>query len=393
MPCVASPAPLAPTFYPRTTTVLFCSSPQLHKIKAVYPEAKLILRLRTDDSKSVCQLSNKYGANIEDVPRLLDTARTLGLNVVGISYHVGSGCSDISSYAAALKTARTAFDMAATKGFAFTLLDIGGGFPGSGSDTSLKPGFATAGTPSANSFADIASVIRSGLATMFPATSGVRVIAEPGRFFVEGAFALCASVIARRSTVVPADSSASTAFLTGSMTDMDIDLARAVGARKFSTREVEHTRYYINDSVYGSFNCVMYDHASVKPTPLPTAVIGKPLPDFRRHLATAECAPDVFPVDVAGPVCDSSIWGQTCDGIDLVVKNVPMPPLAIGDWMCFENMGAYTLAAGGTFNGFTQPQVFYVDDDGEKEDETALTQDELLERFRRRANDPTAMLP
>jgi len=372
---------------------VFDNEDELYKVKAEFPDAHLILRLRTDDSKSVCQLSNKYGANLEDVPRLLDTAASLGLNVVGISYHVGSGCADISSYGAALQTARVAFDIAASKGMRLSLLDIGGGFPGCGSDTSLNasPMAKAVEGGSPNSFVDIASVIRSNLARLFPEGSGVRVIAEPGRFFVEGAFALCASIISRRTTQLTPELVGATSdiLLPGSLVDLERGVPSA-GARHFSTGSsplVDHTRYYINDSVYGSFNCIMYDHARVKPTPLPTSVIGLPLPEFREHLKESVCSADEVPppsvaAAASGPLADSSIWGQTCDGIDLVVKHIPLPQMNIGDWMCFENMGAYTMAAGGTFNGFQQPSVFYVDDDSDEE----AGHVDLLERFRRRAN-------
>ena len=31
-----------------------------------------------------------------------------------------------------------------------------------------------------------------------------------------------------------------------------------------------------------------------------------------------------------------------------------------GDWVYFDNMGAYTLAAASAFNGFTKPRIHYV---------------------------------
>ena len=34
--------------------------------------------------------------------------------------------------------------------------------------------------------------------------------------------------------------------------------------------------------------------------------------------------------------------------------------MEIGDWMYFENMGAYTLAAASTFNGFMRPRIHYI---------------------------------
>lgn len=50
--------------------------------------------------------------------------------MVGISFHVGSGCMDPPIYSKAIKTARKLFDYAEKVGFDFKLLDIGGGFPG-----------------------------------------------------------------------------------------------------------------------------------------------------------------------------------------------------------------------------------------------------------------------
>jgi len=44
-------------------------------------------------------------------------------------------------------------------------------------------------------------VLRPALDTYFPATMGVRIIAEPGRYFVASAFTLVVNVIARRDVV------------------------------------------------------------------------------------------------------------------------------------------------------------------------------------------------
>ena len=46
------------------------------------------------------------------------------------SFHVGSGCEDAFTYSKALHDARNLFDYAKSVGYNFTLLDIGGGFPG-----------------------------------------------------------------------------------------------------------------------------------------------------------------------------------------------------------------------------------------------------------------------
>jgi len=57
---------------------------------------------------------------------------------------------------------------------------------------------------------------------------------------------------------------------------------------------------------------------------------------------------------------NSTFFGPTCDSIDLICKDVEMPELEVGDWLYFLNMGAYTRAAGSTFNGFALPKVFYI---------------------------------
>ena len=51
----------------------------------------------------------------------------------------------------------------------------------------------------------ICDVLRPALDTYFPESSGVRIISEPGRFFVASAFTLAVNVIAKRA--VPRDNS------------------------------------------------------------------------------------------------------------------------------------------------------------------------------------------
>ena len=49
-----------------------------------------------------------------------------------------------------------------------------------------------------------------------------------------------------------------------------------------------------------------------------------------------------------------SLWGPTCDGIDKITdKAVFHELLDIGDWLYFEEMGAYTKCSATRFNGFT----------------------------------------
>ena len=54
------------------------------------------------------------------------------------------------------------------------------------------------------------------------------------------------------------------------------------------------------------------------------------------------------------------MWGPTCDGLDCVLPQVSLPDLSPGAWLYFPNMGAYTMAAGSTFNGMPRPRVHHI---------------------------------
>lgn len=135
----------------------------------------------------------------------------------------------------------------------------------------------------------------------------VRVISEPGRFYVSSAFTLACNIHSIRKVTEEDDQ-----------------------GKPFES----HRMYYINDGVYGSFNCMFYDHQM--PTPIPL----KDYPDCRK--------------------VSSSVWGPTCDALDQIVENMSLPDMKIGDWMVFEDMGAYTLPVASPFNGFPIPKVYYV---------------------------------
>jgi ornithine decarboxylase len=161
-------------------TMTFDNADELYKVARISPTAKLVLRILTDDSKSLCRLGLKYGAPLVTVPGLLAKAKDLGLDVIGVSFHVGSGCYDPSAFADAVRWARAAFDMGLAAGYNFSFLDVGGGFD----DVTFE---ATAG------------VLRDAIDLHFPDRTGLRIIAEPGRYFVSRAFSLAANIIARRA--------------------------------------------------------------------------------------------------------------------------------------------------------------------------------------------------
>lgn len=280
----------------------FDNEMELHKMKKLYPTAKLLLRIRTDDSKSLCQLGIKYGAPLKQCRHLLKVAHDLGLNVVGVSFHVGSGCYDASAFATAVLSARSVFDLAEQIGFKCRLLDIGGGFPGA--------------PDAAISFEEVCGVLRPLLDEHFPASSGVRIIAEPGRYYSASAFTLAVNVFAKR------------AVLKSQLKECD----QSKLIEPAHGEELGYM-YYVNDGVYGSFNCLVFDHATVVP---------RVLEEKNNELYA------------------SSIWGPSCDSMDCITKDAMLPEVEVGDWLYFNNMGAYTHSAASTFNGFKKPIKYYV---------------------------------
>lgn len=91
----------------------------------------MILRIAVSDPTATCPLNLKFGADpIIAAPQLLKTASEEGINVVGISFHVGSGCNDASAYRNALQHAKNLCEIGEGLGFKMDIIDMGGGFPG-----------------------------------------------------------------------------------------------------------------------------------------------------------------------------------------------------------------------------------------------------------------------
>ncbi|KXX78678.1 Ornithine decarboxylase [Madurella mycetomatis] len=280
----------------------FDNADELRKIARLFPEAELYLRILTDDSSSLCRLSLKFGASLDSTDSLLALARELGLNVVGVSFHVGSGASDPGAFLKAVQDAHVVFQQAASHGFSLKTLDVGGGFC------------------SDNSFERMAGVLRSALDEYFPAHSGINLIAEPGRFYASSAFTLACNIIARRTI------------------------------QDDTVREASYM-VYVNDGLYGNFSSIMFDHQHP---------VAKVLRSGGRTLYDTPAAEATDAVNGAG--IEYSIWGPTCDGIDRITESIRFPiQLDVGDWLYFEDMGAYTKCSATTFNGFSNDHdVIYV---------------------------------
>uniref|UniRef100_A0A667WHB6 ornithine decarboxylase n=1 Tax=Myripristis murdjan TaxID=586833 RepID=A0A667WHB6_9TELE len=241
----------------------FDNQDELSKIAHCHPSAKLVLRIAVDDSSSLRRLNSKFGACPAAAGKLLRRAGELGLDVVGVSFHVGCMCNDTRN------------------------------FP-------LK-------------FEEIAATINVALDEFFPPECGVQIIAEPGRYFVESAFTLAVNVIGKRAM-------------------MEEAAEQNRGDENIPERVM---MYYVNDGVFGSLSFLINDPAS-----------GCVLPYLQKAAEGGERR------------YRSVIWGPTCDSIDKLTDSCLLPELQVGEWLLFDNTGAYTVCLATDFNGFEKAHIF-----------------------------------
>ncbi|XP_046938862.1 antizyme inhibitor 2 isoform X6 [Lynx rufus] len=159
---------------------------ELAKVVKSHPSAKMVLHIAAEDSPS--HLSFKFGASLKSCRHLLENAKRSHMEVVGVSFHVGTGCPDLQAYTQSIADARLVFEMGTELGHRMHILDLGGGFPG------LEGAKVR--------FEEICSVINSALDLYFPEGCGVDILAELGRYYVTSAFTLAVSIIAKKEVLL-----------------------------------------------------------------------------------------------------------------------------------------------------------------------------------------------
>lgn len=312
-------------------TMTFDNEEELEKIATHCPHAKLLLRLLPDDTGSRLPFGTKFGAPLEHTPHLMGRCAELGLQLVGVSFHVGSGCYDATKFTDAIKLCRDAFDTAASMGLPpLTTVDIGGGFPGSTSETTTRAIAVTVAgteTPEEASFEELAHEINGAFDRFFPPEEfpNLSRIAEPGRFFGHAFGTLFVRVQGRR--------------LVGSELDSNPDIS-VKGPNE--PDEGKRFLYYVNDGVYGSFNCKLYDAYH----PLPVSI-----EDYFNPSNSLTNSNNLNLANAPSASALGTFFGPTCDSLDKIVENHPIRELQVGEYVVFDDMGAYTNAAATEFNG------------------------------------------
>ena len=163
------------------------SSEEVRKLARYAPGSGVLVRLAVDNTESAWPLDEKYGVEPAEAVELLLDARDRGLQPQGITFHVGSQCTGLASWRAALEKSAEVWRQAAGQGVALTALNVGGGF-------------AAHHTEEVPTITESLQTIVSCADELFP--PGTELRAEPGRGLVGDAGVLVASVIgtARRGS-------------------------------------------------------------------------------------------------------------------------------------------------------------------------------------------------
>lgn len=151
---------------------------EVDKISKIYTnnDAQLIVRIGVDDSHSIVALGSKFGCSVEEGKEIIKHCKDLNQNVVGVSFHVGSGCDDVTAWSKALESVKELFEYGKNIcGYEMKYVDIGGGFPGLEGRINCE---------------NIEKEIRKSLDSLFDENEIV-VFAEPGRYFCEPIVTIC----------------------------------------------------------------------------------------------------------------------------------------------------------------------------------------------------------
>ena len=189
---------------------------EVQKFVPYADRAELLLRVSFRSPGAVCDLSRKFGCDPENAVELARLAAELGIQVRGLSFHVGSQAADAMKHVEAIEACGALLAACRKEKLgACDTLDIGGGFP----IDYMSP------VPDIGPFC---APIRAALHKL---PKRVRIIAEPGRYIAGPSAIGVASVMGR---------------------------AQREG----------HWWYYLDDGLYGSYSGQLFDHARYPVEPL-----------------------------------------------------------------------------------------------------------------------------
>ena len=155
---------------------------EVEKLSRFAPRSKVCVRLSVSNEGSEWPLSNKFGVEVDQALELLTKAKGMGLRPTGITFHVGSQCTQPNTWIKAIEKSKALWVLARDRGVDLDTLNIGGGFP-------------VEYTKPVCSISEIVRVVKDTVRAIFP--RHMEVIVEPGRVLVGDAGILATKVIAK----------------------------------------------------------------------------------------------------------------------------------------------------------------------------------------------------
>ncbi len=165
---------------------VFDCEEELIKISRFAPKSKVYCRIQVPNGGAEWPLSKKFGCSTKMSEILLNKAKELNLNPVGLSFHVGSQQLSIKTWQRALYISSSIYKKFNKKNMKLNFLNIGGGMP-----VNYKK--------SKYDFLDYANNINFLIKKYFSEFMPKEIIAEPGRFLVASAGVLESEVILIKS--------------------------------------------------------------------------------------------------------------------------------------------------------------------------------------------------
>ncbi|MEP7285548.1 MAG: type III PLP-dependent enzyme [Chloroflexota bacterium] len=157
---------------------------EIYKIARYAPGTRVYIRLSVDNSGSIVPLNHKFGVSADEALKLLVLAREVGLQPIGLSFHVGSQCVKAANWGRAIQECGKIWHAAAAQGIDLYFLDLGGGFP-------------IITDPTVASWDEIGQTISTAIDTYLPPTEALRVILEPGRAMVGAAGVMMTTIVGK----------------------------------------------------------------------------------------------------------------------------------------------------------------------------------------------------
>ena len=267
-----------------TTFDSFC---EIEKISKYTPDMNCLIRLKIDNPKAKVQLGLKYGVEENEYKQLIDECKKLNIKLTGISFHVGSDNQDPYVFKNAFDFCNKVLEYSRIKNYNIDMIDIGGGF-------------------NKYNYIETSKVINREIKKnkIHKNNKNIKYISEPGRYFSEEIFTFFTPIV--------------------------------------GIKEKNNQYYYwTTDSLYGSFNCILYDNQNPS-----FNIVRNPLLD------------NIY----SDNLHKSTIYGLSCDSIDVIKENIEIPLLRLNDFIMIKNFGAYTISGSCDFNGLplSNPKIFYV---------------------------------